>query len=63
MALHVSDINEVITLNDTSGSPFYMAPEALQGEKTTEGKIDIWSLGVIAYLLLFTQGSNIKSLY
>ena len=33
-----------------SGTPFYLAPEALKGTKTP--KSDIWSIGVIMYVLL-----------
>lgn len=37
--------------DEVLGSPLYMAPEIVQ-EKVYDQKVDIWSLGVIAYILL-----------
>ena len=38
-------------LDDYLGSPLFLAPEVFEGRKYNE-KVDIWSLGVIAYELL-----------
>ena len=39
------------TIDDTLGSPLYMAPEICEEQDYNE-KVDIWSIGVIAYILL-----------
>jgi len=31
------------------GSPFYMSPEQIRGQKTIDHRADLWSIGVIAY--------------
>jgi len=47
------------------GSPLYMAPEILNGEKYTM-KADVWALGVVLFRMLFGycpfQSSNIAKL-
>jgi serine/threonine-protein kinase len=37
------------------GSPAYMAPEQLRSSKHVDARVDVWSLGVIAYELLTGQ--------
>jgi serine/threonine protein kinase len=36
------------------GTPAYIAPEIVQKEKYTE-KVDIWSLGVIAFIMILNR--------
>lgn len=47
------------------GTPLYMAPELIRHQKYTE-KVDVWSLGIIAYQLLSGKtpfdGKNIKKI-
>mmetsp|Transcript_19779 Transcript_19779/g.16950 ORF Transcript_19779/g.16950 Transcript_19779/m.16950 type:complete len:94 (-) Transcript_19779:774-1055(-) len=37
-------------MNDPNGTPFYIAPEILDGEYTVA--VDNWSLGVLLYIML-----------
>lgn len=53
-------------LTSLVGSPIYMAPQILKGEKYTS-KCDVWSLGIIFYQFLygrfpwFSQKGNLSS--
>jgi serine/threonine-protein kinase len=38
------------------GSPFYMAPEQLAGDKEADGRTDVWALGLILFELLTNEG-------
>ncbi|CAD8050294.1 unnamed protein product [Paramecium primaurelia] len=37
------------------GTPLYMAPEMIQEEATADPKIDMWSLGIILYRMLYNK--------
>jgi serine/threonine protein kinase len=52
------------------GTPNYIAPEVIQGDKTTRGhsfEVDVWSMGVIMYTLLFGkppyEAKDVKATY
>ena len=53
LAKNVSASDTLLT-NDgiSAGTPSYMAPEIAMGEEYLDGKVDIYGLGCVAYLLL-----------
>ncbi|MBN2384812.1 serine/threonine protein kinase [bacterium] len=63
--MEVPDMGTITTSGTILGTPFYMPPEQILGNKTTN-KSDIYSLGVVAYELLTGSlpfpGSSIASI-
>ena len=46
-----TQFNETDLLDEVLGSPIYMPPEIVNNEKYDQ-KVDIWSTGVVLYILL-----------
>ncbi|NUO49759.1 MAG: serine/threonine protein kinase, partial [Polyangiaceae bacterium] len=63
IAKGIDDHNPVTTTGDVIGTPAYMSPEQLQGERDVDHRTDLWSLGVVAYRAavgsLPFQGENV----
>jgi len=61
-------VGENAIMQTACGTPIYVAPEVLKGE-AYEKEIDLWSVGVITYILLcgfppfFDDGSNMGQLF
>ena len=62
LSTYFSDFNQ---LNTKVGTPYYVSPEVLRGDYNKQ--CDIWSVGVIAYILLTGcppfQGENLAEVY
>ena len=62
-----SIVNKHKRIFDTGGTPAYLAPEVIKSEGQVSYKSDIWSLGVLLYLLTFGKvpfkADNIQVLY
>ncbi len=65
IAKGIDDHNPVTTTGDVVGTPAYMSPEQLQGERDVDHRTDLWSLGVVAYRAavgsLPFQGENVAA--
>jgi len=48
-----SVVEEGVKIYDTGGTPAYLAPEVIKAEGHVCEKSDVWSLGVLLYLLTF----------
>jgi eukaryotic-like serine/threonine-protein kinase len=43
------------TLGETNGSPLYMAPETCRGDEDIDARADVYSFGIVLYLMLCGQ--------
>jgi serine/threonine protein kinase len=50
LEISVNDVIRVAVLDEKLGTPYYIAPEVLA--KSYGAKCDIWSIGVITYIIL-----------
>ena len=44
--------SSIIDVDEIAGKPYYLAPEAYSGSHYEAGPADIWSLGIILYILI-----------
>jgi serine/threonine-protein kinase ULK/ATG1 len=54
LAKIVNSLVDKLTIS-FKGTPLYMAPEMIQEEAVADPKIDMWSLGVIVYRMLYNK--------
>lgn len=56
-----------VLIYDTGGTPAYLAPEVIKAEGKITPKSDVWSLGVLLYLLTYGvvpfKASDMQTLY
>jgi len=59
-------LSDVEFMSTPCGTPSYVAPEIIKGQKYTQS-VDIWALGVVLYLLLFCKypftGDSLGEIY
>ncbi len=51
----VNSLERLTQTGEMLGTPLYMAPEQVMGEKDLDGRADLWALGVILYRALSGQ--------
>ena len=51
----VNSLERLTQTGEMLGTPLYMAPEQVMGEKDLDGRADVWALGVILYRALSGQ--------